>query len=131
MDIKKKGAIFMFEKWKEKKESKKKKRDPYYVEELRLTTLIQELKPGTEEYKEIQQELKNNNQMRGESAESKRRISKADKGGIIIKCLGILGAGAGIGSIIWAETRGLTFTGEKRKIMDSISTSIGKIFFNH
>lgn len=115
---------------KEKREAKKKVKDPYYVEELRLNLKLQELEPGTAEYKEIQQELKMTNQMRGESAESKRRISKQDKGGILIKLLGILGAGAGIGSIIWAETRGMTFTGEKRKIMDSISSSIGKIFFN-
>lgn len=120
----------MFEKWKKKKDIKRCQKDPYYVEEMRLNLMLQNLEPGSDAYKEIQQELKLTNQMRGESAESKRRISKADKGGIIIKILGILGAGAGIGSIIWAETRGLTFTGEKRKIMDSISTSIGKIFFN-
>ena len=120
----------MFEKLKAKKEAKRKIKDPYYVEELRLNLKLQELEPGTEQYKEVQQELKTTNIMRGESAESKRRISKADKGGIIIKVLGILGAGAGIGSIIWAETKGLTFTGEKRRIMDSISSSIGKIFFN-
>lgn len=120
----------MFEKLKAKKEAKRKIKDPYYVEELRLNLKLQELEPGTEQYKEVQQELKTTNIMRGESAESKRRISKQDKGGIIIKVLGILGAGAGIGSIIWAETKGLTFTGEKRRIMDSISSSIGKIFFN-
>lgn len=121
----------MFEKIREKRKTKKEIRDPYSVEEVRLVLKLKELEPGTPEYQEIQTELKNTNIMRGESRESKRRISKQDKGGIIIKVLGILGAGAGIGSIIWAETKGMAFTGEKRKFMDSISSCLGKIFFNH
>lgn len=104
------------------------KKDPYLPEEERLTNELKNLKPGTPEYKEVQTELKNVNIMRAESRESKRRISKTDKGNILIKVLGIFGAGLGVGSIIWSEMRGITFTGEKRSIMDAISRGIGNIF---
>lgn len=121
----------LFKKLKEKRETKKAIRDPYSVEELRLNLQLQKLTPGTPEYKEIQQELKATNQMRAESRESRRRISKTDKGGIIIKILGLGGAAAGLFSIIKAERDGLTFTGEKRTVMDAISRGIGNIFVKH
>ena len=81
--------------------------------------------------KEIQQELKTVNQTRADSRESKRRISKTDKGSIIVKLLGIGGAAVGLFSIIKAERDGLTFTGEKRSVMDAISRGIGNIFVKH
>lgn len=118
----------MFEKLKARRKEKRSIKDPYTVQELKLCTMLQELEPGTDKFKEIQNELKLTNQMRGESRESKRRISKQDKGGIIIKVLGIFGAGAGLASIIWAEKSGLTFTGEKRSIMDAIAKGIGNVF---
>lgn len=118
--------------WKKKRKSaKERKKDPYDKEELRLLLRMQKLTPGTDEYRECQAELRNINQSRAESRESKRRISKSDKGGIFLKVLGILGAGAGLGSIIWAERSGLTFTGEKRSVMDSISRAIGNVFVKH
>lgn len=113
---------------KKTREERALERDPYLGEEIRLNNELKKLKPGSDEYKEVQRELKDLNIIRAESRESKRRISKQDKGGIIIKVLGILGAGAGLGSIIWAEHKGLTFTGEKRSIMDSIARGIGNIF---
>ena len=99
-------------------------------QEIRLRKKLAELEPGTEPYKDIQNELKMLISIRAESKESKRRISKSDRGGIIIKLLGIVGAGAGIGSVIWAESKGMIFTGEKRRFMDTISSSLGKMFFN-
>lgn len=117
--------------WKEKRKAKQEAKDPYLVQEIRLNLKLRDLEPGTEEYEKIQQELKATNLMRADSRESKRRISKSDKGGIVIKLLGILGAGAGLGSIIWAEHKGLTFTGEKRSVMDSIARGIGQIFVRH
>ena len=120
----------MFEKWKEKRAIKKAIKDPFLVEEQKLLAKLKELEPGTDEYREMQNELKMTSSIRAETKESKRRISKSDKGNIIIRTISFLGAGLGIGSIIWAETRGMTFTGEKRKFMDSISSCLGKVFFN-
>ena len=111
-----------------RKAKKEAKQSLYDKEELRLQLKLCKLEPGTEEYQQVQSLLRNNNNIRSESRESKRRISKADKGGIIIKCLGIVGAAFGVGSIIWAEKQGMTFTGEKRSIMDAISRGIGNRF---
>ena len=113
---------------KEKRKARKLEKDPYLSEELRLLAKMKKLTPGTEEYSKAQAELKNINVMRSESRESKRRISKADRGGIIIKILGIGGGALGLFSIIRAEREGMTFTGEKRSIMDSIARAVGKIF---
>lgn len=119
----------MFEKFREKRRQKKEeKRDYYDKEELRIQQLLNKLDPDTEKYSEIQALLRNNNQIRGESRESKRRVSKEAKGNIILKILGLAGAGVGLGSIIWAEYKGMTFTGEKRTILDAISKGIGNVF---
>lgn len=116
---------------KRRKERKEGKKDPYDKEELRLLLRLQKLNPGTEEYKEAQAELKNINQMRGESRESKRKIAKADRGGIVLKVLGLVGGGVGLFSVIKAERDGLTFTGEKRTVMDAICRGIGNVFARH
>lgn len=111
-----------------RKAKKAAKRDPYDILEEKLQKKLIELDVDDEEFGEVQSKLKSNNIMRAESRESKRKISKQDKGGIIIKVLSILGAGAGIGSIIWAEHQGMVFTGEKRSIMDAIARGIGQVF---
>ena len=121
----------MFEKFKEKRAMKKQIKDPFLAEERKLLAKLKELEAGTDEYREIQNELKMTSAIRAESKESKRSISKSDKGGIILRILSYVGAGLGIGSVIWAETRGMTFTGEKRKFMDSISSCLGKVFFSN
>ena len=119
----------MIKEWRENRKKKKiEKADPYDREELRLLMKLKTKTPGTDEYRELQTELKNVNIMRSESRESKRRICKADRGGIILKVLGIAGGGLGLFSIIRAEREGLTFTGEKRTIMDSIASTIGRVF---
>ena len=111
-----------------RKEKRAAKRDPYDILEEKLQKKLLVTDVDADEFEMIQNRLKSNNTMRAESRESKRRISKQDKGGIIIKVLSIIGAGAGIGSIIWAERQGMVFTGEKRSIMDSIARTIGQVF---
>ena len=118
-----------FKEFKEKRRKiKEERRDPYDKEEIKILMKMKATKPGTEEYKELQQELKSINQIRAESRESKRKISKADKGGILLKILGIGGGAIGLFSIIKAEKDGLVATGEKRTILDAISRAIGNVF---
>lgn len=104
------------------------KRDPYDQIEAAIQKKLLETDVDADEFADLQARLKTNVVTRAESRESKRRISKQDKGGIVLKILGILGAGAGIGSIIWAERQGMVFTGEKRSVMDAIARGIGQIF---
>lgn len=105
------------------------RRDPYDVTAKRLHEKRATLEPGTDEYERVSKEIKENIDLRASDRESKRRIAKADRGGIICKVLSILGAGVGIGSVIWAERQGMVFTGEKRSIMDAITRGIGNVFF--
>ena len=111
-----------------RKDKRAARRDPYDIIEEKLQKKLVELDVDDEHFGDVQSKLKTNNIMRAESRESKRCISKQDKGGIIIKILSILGAGAGVGSIIWAEHQGMVFTGEKRSIMDAIARGFGQIF---
>ena len=116
------------ENWKAKRKAKKEARGySYDTEEARLLIALNKQQPGTDTYKELQKELREINQMRDESRESRRRVSKSDRGGIIMKLLGIAGGAVGLFSIIKAERDGMTFTGQKRTIMDAISRTIGNI----
>ena len=129
MDYIQKGATTMgkFSAWREKRKQKKEARmDPYDRQELRLQMKLQELEPGTPEYQEIQNEIKVTNTNRSESRESRRRISKSDRGGIILKILGIGGTLAGIVAVATYEKDGMTFTGEKRTIMDTLVSTAAK-----
>ena len=99
----------------------------YDDEEVRLLTKMANMENGTEAYKEAQSELRALNATRAESRESKRRISKDGKVTLAAKILGIIGGGIGLFSIIKAERDGMTFTGEKRTIMDSLCRGIGNI----
>ena len=113
--------------WKEKRKVKKEaNRDLYDVEEERLKKMLKELQPGTSEYKEIQQELKDTNCIRAESRESKRRISKVDKGGILRTALGGVLTLGGILCVAKFEKDGVVYTGEKRTIMDTLIRTAGK-----
>lgn len=123
--------IKFLENLKAKRKAKKEETADYYYDkqEKELLKAMDAMEDkNSEAFEKLQAKLKNINIMRAESKESKRRISKQDRGGIIIKVLGIFGAAAGVGSIIWAEHEGMTFTGEKRSIMDSICRGIGNIF---
>lgn len=115
----------MFGKKKEKKVSIYKF---YDEEEARLLAKLAELESGTDSYKETQSELRAISQMRAESKESKRRISKEGKVSLAASILGFTGGVIGLFGVIKAERDGLTFTGEKRTIMDSICRGIGQIF---
>ena len=121
----------MFEKMKEKRKARIEKKDPYLEHEIILRKKLAQLTPCTDEYKETQQELKTLIQIRSESKESKRKISKSDRGGIIIRVLELFGAGAGVTAIVMAEKNGMIFTGEKKRIMDTVSSCVGKLFFHH
>lgn len=112
-----------------RKARKEAKRDPFDVIEQKLQLKRLDLEPGTDEYERISKELRDNTAMRAENRESKRRIAKADRGTLIGRILSIIGAGVGIGSVIWAERQGMVFTGEKRSLMDSITRGIGNVFF--
>ena len=120
-----------FKAWKEQRKAKKlERRDPYDKEEEKLQKLLSELKGGTTEYENVQKQLKANVALRSESRESKRSISKEAKGNLLFRLLGIGGCLITTGAIIYTEHKGMTFTGEKRKIMDSVSSCLGRIFFN-
>ena len=117
-----------FAEWRANHKAKKEaKRDPYdiLIRDLKLKLL--QLDSGTEAFEKTRKELNEIVAIREKERDSKRKLTKQDKGGIIIKVLSILGAGAGIGSIIWAEKNDMVFTGEKRSIMDAISRGIGNI----
>lgn len=115
-----------FKEWKMKRREKKEaRRDPYDKEELRLQLALMELTPGTPEYKEVQAELKAIVGTRSESRESKRKIAKSDRGGIIMKVLGIAGTIGGVVTIAKFERDGMVFTGEKRSLMDALTRTIG------
>ena len=116
-----------YKEWKAKRKARKyEKMDPYDKEEARLHSYIATLELGSQEYDKAQDELKKVNEMRESSHESKRRISKQDKGGIIRQGLAIVGTIAGIGAVGWYETNGFTFTGEKRTIADGLTRTIAK-----
>ena len=113
--------------WKEKRKANKEaKRDLYDVEEERLKKKLKELETGTEEYDKIQSQLKVTIANRSESRESKRRISKADKGGIIKAVVGGVLTLGGMLTIAHFEKDGVVYTGEKRTIMDTLIRTAGK-----
>ena len=115
----------LMDKWKQHREAK---RNLYNVEEKRLQAMICELDPLDENYDLLQAKLKNNLAMRETSKESKRKICKSDRGGILMKILGIGGALAGGIMIGKFEMDGLTYTGEKRSFMDSLTKTLGNLF---
>ena len=116
-----------YKEWREKRKARRfEKMDPYDKEELRLHQYLSTLELGSAEYDKAQSELKAVNEMRESSHESKRRISKSDKGGIIRQGLGIVGTLLGIGAVGWYEMKGNTFTGEKRTIADGLTRAVAR-----
>ena len=110
-------------KWREKHP---KRVDPYDDQERRLHEYISKLECGTDEFREAQKELAQVNTMRRESKDSKCRLTREAKGNLALKIvggLGLLGAAIGIGAY---ESKGMTFTGEKRSLMDTIIRIAGK-----
>ncbi len=107
---------------------KEERRTSYDSEEQRLREMIAELDPFDERYDQLQTKLKNTLTMRDVSKESKRRIAKSDRGGILMKVLGVGGALAGGILIGKYERDGQTWTGEKRSFMDSLTRTFGNMF---
>lgn len=119
--------------WREKRKARKlAKQDFYDKEEDRLSKLLVNTDPkdDRETYENLKKDLKETIAMRSESRESKRRISKEAKGNMLVKVLGGAIGAIGLGSILLAEHKGMVFSGEKKSIMDSISKSIGNIFWS-
>lgn len=119
--------------WREQRKAKKlAKADFFDKEEDRLSKLLAEVDPkeDRETYETLKKDLKETISMRSESRESKRRISKEAKGNLLIKAVGGFIGALGLGSILWAEHKGMVFTGEKRSMVDSISRTIGNIFWS-
>ena len=110
------------------KDKFKRKQDLYDLEEQRLRELIVEMDPFDEKYDQLQAKLKNTISMRDSSKESKRKICKSDRGGILMKILGVGGAIAGGFMIGKFEKDGLTYTGEKRSFMDAVTRTFGNLF---
>lgn len=98
----------------------------YEGEQRRIREKIHELEVGTPEYKAAWDLMRDSNKSFAEHRESRRRISKADKGNLLIKTLGILGIGATAFGMAKFEKEGGMFTGEKRKWADSIVNILSK-----
>jgi hypothetical protein len=98
----------------------------YEGEQRRIREKIHELEVGTPEYKAAWDLMRDSNKSFAEHRESRRRISKADKGNLLIKSLGILGIGATAFGMAKFEKEGGMFTGEKRKWADSIVNILSK-----
>lgn len=108
----------------------KRKPDPYDSQEERLHAYIAELDPGTDEFKEAQNELEKVSIMRDKSRESRRKFDKAGRAGFWTKIVGGVGTLLGIGAIGYYEMRGNTFSGEKRKLADGLSNLVVNLFRN-
>lgn len=98
----------------------------YEDEQRRIREKISELEVGTPEYKAAWDLMRDSNKSFAEHRESRRRISKADKGNLLIKTLGILGIGATAFGMAKFEREGGMFTGEKRKWADSVVNILSK-----
>lgn len=109
----------------------RKKEDAYDIEEVRLRLRLAELDPlkDADDYDALQTKLSNTIKMRTDSRESRRKIAKSDRGGIIMRVIGVLGAIGGAFMIGKFERDGNTWTGEKRSFMDSVSRLFGNLFF--
>ena len=98
----------------------------YDEEQARIKEKIRQLEVGTPEYKEAWDLMKESNKNFAEHREARRRISKADKGNLIIKLLGLVGIGATAFGMAKFEKEGGMFTGEKKRWADSIVNILSK-----
>lgn len=105
---------------------KRRKPNFYDLETERIQAKMATLEVGSAEYKQAQADLKELIAMRGNDKESKRRISKADKGQLMVKGLGVAGIAACIFGMAKFERDGNTFTGEKRRWVDCLVSNLGR-----
>lgn len=103
-----------------------KKNDFFDMEQDRIQEEMQKFDVRSQEYKELQGLLKTTICTRGESKESRRRVSKSDKGQMLIKGLGIGGILLAIFGMSKFEMSGNAFTGEKRHWVDTLVSNLGK-----
>lgn len=105
---------------------RKKKANLYDIQEERLLQQLNETDLGSDLYKELQAELKTTHQLRGDSRESRRKISKEAKGSLLGKLAGGGIVLTGLGLVSLFEMKGNTYTGEKRTFADSFVRLLGK-----
>ena len=98
---------------------------------MRLRTMIAQIDPLDENYDKLQEQRKANLQMRSDSKEYKRKIPKSERAGILLKILSVGGAIGGGVMLAKYEKDGMTFTGEKRSMMDSLARLFGNMFMKH
>lgn len=98
----------------------------YDEEQRRIKEKIHELEVGTPEYKAAWELMRDSNKSFAEHREARRRISKADKGSLLIKILGVLGIGGVAFGMAKFEHDGGMFTGEKKKWADSCVNILSK-----
>lgn len=106
-----------------------KKMDFFDMEQERIQKEMAKYDVTSDEYKSLMAEQKDLIALRGEHRESKRRISKTDKGQLLVRGLTI---GAGLLAILGIakfEKEGNTFTGEKRSLIDTIGGCVGRFLF--
>lgn len=105
-----------------------KKRKPNFYEEeiVRVQQAMSTMTVGSPEYKEAQSELKLIISLKGDHKEVNRRIAKSDKGQLLIKGLGVTGILAAIFGMAKFEKDGNTFTGEKRRWVDTLCSNLGR-----
>ena len=118
----------MFEKFKARRAEKKAIKHLYDQEEDRLRIMLAQIHPLDDDYDKLQGKLKTTVQLRADSKESKRKICKSDRGGIIMKLIGGVGAISGILLVSRYEQQGDTWTGEKRTFVDSVTRVLGNMF---
>ena len=111
-------------KHREKRRLKAIEKNPYRFEERRLLLKQMELDPMSEEYTKIQARIKELTQTNKVSRDNKRRLTP-EKATIWAKILGGLGTIGAIVAVAKFEKDGLTATGEKRTILDSLCRAAG------
>lgn len=105
---------------------KRRKPNFYDLETERIQAKMATLEVGSDDYKKAQADLKELIAMRGNDKESKRRISKGDKGQLLIKGLGIAGIAGCIFGMSKFEKDGNTYTGEKKRWVESLVSNLGR-----
>ena len=92
----------------------------YHEEIVRHRQKLKELQINSPEYKEVQAELNTLVKLRGDEAESGRRISKADKGAWGRTLMGIAGTAAIGWGVSKFEADGHIFTGQKKNFISTL-----------
>lgn len=111
---------------KELREQERLHNDFFEQEELKIQKKLSELEVGSEEYETTLNQFKTAVDVREKRKESRRKLSKADKGQMLIKGIGVLGIIGACFGISRFEMKGNTFTGEKRTWIDTLIGNLGR-----